>query len=267
MIDIIYKKYKALLIIYECLIIYNVEVEETNIIIPIDEMIIEITGISSFNNNSLYSLDNSFSNEGLKICKRVREFIRTGYSSFDELFSSYIETVIYLIEKYGMKETINILKLFSTIFENAVYFELGKSLFKFYELGILTILEYFKTNIPDKKTFLFISLGIFPTRIKKDFTEYINLIGIDIYKMFMNEMYSYIKNESSANFNIWHNCFIQHCLKINVLGKEKIEEIILLFMEKNLLTENGLKLLKNINSSYIDKYSARLLMEELKEDI
>ena len=264
--DIILQKYEKFLTAHDYLIIYDVKPVETDLIIPIDKIMIEISRKNDFTKEILDIFQQSFSDEWVLLCHEMRKFIINNFveDDLDKVFAGYINTMIYL-KKYTVRETVNILRLFSVIYENAVYFELGKSIFKFYELGVLTILEFYKEKIPDKNTFLFMSMGVFSTRIKIDFIEYINFIGLNIYKAYLNQLYVFIKNEDPKNLNAWYITFIQQCLKSKMLSNDKIEEIMQIFIKHDYLREEGLALLKKINSSYTDKYKAALLMKELRD--
>ena len=245
--------------------LYNIEnqvPEEINFIedVPImyiDKMMHEVT--YSEINMAIKYFQLQYFDENEKIQNKIINFIKKYKLDINGIYSSYIKTVIYLIEKYPIETVIDILRLNSKNIEQAIFTELQKFCIEPYVLGLIATLVYYKGNIPDNN--ILISIGIYIFDINKNFINYIHAIGIDIYVIFLNEFYLYILNKSCNPF-FWGN-FIEQCYYSKLMKKRKIEKAMKFFVNNKYYSMEGLKLLESINSSYTEKYKSYLLMEEL----
>ena len=226
-------------------------------IMYIDKMMHEVT--YSEINTAIEYFRLQYFNENEKIRNKIINFIKKYKLDINGIYSCYIKTVIYLIEKYPIETVIDILRLNSKNIEQAVFTELQKFCIRPYVLGLIAILVYYKGNIPDKD--ILISIGICIFNINKNFINYIHAIGIDIYVTFLNELYLYILNKPYNTF-FWGN-FIEQCYYSKLMKKGKIEKAMKFFVNNKYYSMEGLKLLESINSSYAEEYKSYLLMEEL----
>ena len=217
--------FEEILYKYKLYIEYEEEkLEEINFIedVPImyiDKMMHEVT-YSEINMAIEYFRLQHF-DENEKIQNKIINFIRKYELNADKIYSSLIKSVIYLIEKYPVKTVIDILKLNSKNIEQAIFNELLNYYIRPYELGLIIILAHYKGNIPDKNELIYIGMHIFNINKNKNFITYINSIGINIYRMFLNELYSYILNEQIKVMVPWEELFIGQCYYSKLMKKKK----------------------------------------------
>lgn len=219
----------------------------------------------------------------------IEKFIRPYKLNFNQSLYVYMNTINYLMDKYKPNDAYNLLNTFSFVMKsvlnriidsNSSVLKTVKTLANFmfierYKNFNLLDIESEKYFISAGQQFFFFNLDA-PAKLSK--TEYDELITKklfiyyqkmkDTYKSFFNILRHCILtyHEEEHRLNHLYNLFIFNiCTYPSYDNINLTEKCLLYFAKNNLCDERGLNFLKRINSSYIDEYSAILLMKELKE--
>lgn len=195
------------------------------------------------------------------------QFLYTFSASFYKLIWKYDSKCIYTMYKHVLRtNSLTLIEFYTLImftFEEAYLHGLkednfksifsikivGQHIFNFRNLMITQFLEYKSNNIHDGLAEEIITL------------DYLNKLSIDFFKIFWNNYYEHIFNDSNFE-QIKLDLLFQ--LIYPTLTNEQIENIILYLHDNNINDIIYLRILKNINSSKIDLYRSYLLIDDLK---
>ena len=218
--------------------------------------------------------------------QEIHFFIKKQNISKEEFFYEYIYTIDSWTREYALIDIIRAIDKLSRIMENILFAQYNDSFNYFYELAIFilfTRFERFPKEFENTLYYIQICEIIFNIHVQiglkdnyfskqKYFLKYIKLIGIDKYKDFLNEFYKYIillYHDLSNNPKLiaetkdLYQIFIEQCKYSKLMPAKELEECLMLFAKDDLYNEDGLELLKEINSSYVEKYKSFLLMKDL----
>lgn len=187
----------------------------------------------------------------------------------DELIYIFLFTINDLLGKYKLKDLWIIISIFSAVMSD--YFMTKTyclQFIKFSTLASIFILKEEKIENLSNKYILNFAREVFTSdkRIIEQKEIYIDLIGKDIYKLFIDELRKNCKLSKYMSHYYKEEIlytFLTQAEFYKVFTDEEIENFIKSFASYNIFSKIGLKLLKKLNSSYIEKYESLLLMEEL----
>jgi hypothetical protein len=139
---------------------------------------------------------------------------------------------------------------------------------KFSTLASILILKEEKIENLSNKYILNFAREVFTNdkRIMEQKEIYIELIGKDIYNLFIDELRrncKLIKDMPHSYKEFLFYTFLTQAEFYKVFTDEEIENFIKSFASYNIFSKIGLKLLKKLNSFYIEEYKSLFLMEEL----
>ena len=167
LIDEILKKYK-IFAEYKESVYENIQFIENVPIIPIDNILCKIVSSDKLNEEIFKYFLQYSSNRKKELRNKIYNFIEEHELTIDEIYSSYIRMVIYLIENYSIKIIRNILNTVCTSIEKAIFYKFKKCKLNLYRFGLMSILIYYKGNIP-KKDLIDIGIVFFDIKRNKDF--------------------------------------------------------------------------------------------------
>ena len=210
-------------------------------------------------------------------CERVYDSIKSLINNFhsgeiiktDELIYIFLFTINDLLGKYELKNLWIIISIFSSAMSD--YFMTKTYCLQFIKFSILAsiyILKEEKIENLSNKYILNFAKEVFTSdkRIMEQKEIYIELIGKDIYKLFIDELRKnckLIKDMSHSYKEFLFYTFLTQAKFYKAFTDEEIENFIKSFAFYNIFSKIGLELLKKLNSSYIEKYKSLLLMKEL----
>jgi len=214
-------------------------------------------------------------------CSKAYDSIKSLINNFhsgemietDELIYIFLFTINDLLRKYELKNLWIIISIFSSIMSD--YFMTKTyclQFIKFSTLASIFILKEEKIENLSNKYILNFAREVFTSdkRIIEQKELYIDLIGKDIYDLFIDELRKnckLIKDMHHSYKEFLFYTFLTQAEFYKVFVDEEIENFIKSFASYNIFSKIGLKLLKRLNSSYIDEYKSLLLMEELKNTV
>ena len=276
--------------------------EKTDYIIPFDEILINVFVCNSLNNdfNEIHKNYNPKKHRN-KLIKEINKSLKHKELNVNEYLYIFMNTINSWIEKYSLQAVYNLTEIFSDVMEFGIFYNIKENLYSLFNLGLFTIVDLydrnkFINNLDEWILFLQIQSSIFDintsfikpkysfksfcidfidiTTAKERFKEYINFIGLDEYKQFLNNLYCYIiliaytqekAEEKSTEFDLKedYEIFVTQCEYSHLLDINQIEEVLKIFVKFNLYEQDGLDLLKEYNSSYVDEYESLLLMKDL----
>ena len=251
----------------------HIELQKIDLIIPFDKFYFKPDFIQS-----LFLED---------LIDDVEKFVRPYKLNFNQILYVYMNTINYLMNKYKQNDVYNLLDTFAFDMNNVLNRIIDSNFFAFKILKDFMFIERYKDSnfqdIESEKRFISAGQQFFlfnldaPAKLSE--TEYDELITKklliyyqkmkDTYKPFFNILQHYILtyHEEDHRLNHLYNLFIFNiCTYPSYDNINLTEECLIYFAKNNLCDESGLNFLKIINSSYIDEYSAMLLMKELKEN-
>lgn len=261
------------------------------ILLPVDKMITYIVNKNKVcSRKNWIELDETnikkisqawLSNSHICLVNSLSDYVHPKHLTYTQLIASYMNTIREWAKKYKLSTLESLIIIFYDAFEEILFDECTTTNSHLYELAMFVIAEECKDKIltdqNDRLFFLKIFNRIFifdnnQTSISA-INEYINIYGIDIYKRFILEIYTYIDMlEEETIEDILDNktrsllkIFINQYRKTGLISNETFEKYLITFAEKGFVNKQGLRILKGINSPYIEKYKSLLLMKDIKE--
>ena len=212
----------------------------------------------------------------------LNDYVHPKHLTYMQLIASYMNTIREWAKKYKLSTLELLIIIFNDAFEEVLFYECTTMNIHLYELAMFVIAEECKdkvlTNQDDRIFFIKVFNIVFIFSMAEnipqaEIKEYINMYGIDIYKRFISEICTYINLlEEETIEDILDNktkellsIFINQYIKAGLVPEEIFEKYLIIFAEKGFFDRRGLKLLRMINSPYIDKYKSLLLMKDIKE--
>jgi hypothetical protein len=276
--------------------------KEYEFIIPFDKILTNIFTYDSLDDNFDKIHDDYIPDKHRnKLIKEVNKSLKHKKLIVNEYLYIFMNTINSWIEQYSLKAIYNLVEIFSDVMDDCVYQNIKENIYLLFDLGVFTIVNLYnrnklENNLDEWALFLQFQSYIFEINIsfikqryhiklccagfvdiaiaKEKFKEYINYIGLDEYKIFLNNLYSYIvlmtytqekyKIEIvKSNLINFYKVFVIQCEYSHLLPVNQVEEVLKIFIRYNLYDKNGLNLLEEYDSSYIDEYKSFLLMKDL----
>jgi len=208
-------------------------------------------------------------------------------TSPENIYASYIVTVYNWIEKYNDADFVfRLSKLFNEIIKNIIkhlnelkvedaFIEdiqvkvINNPILDITDYWSFVVAEYLKTN-PRKDSLYYTSIGNFlflkPFINKNsvlEYKKYINLVGENLYKKYLEEKLKNIKNDDFHKY-LMFNLFVVACKYTNIFTLAELENYTQIFVNIDIFDKAIYLKLKELNSKYADEYIAKMVMNEMK---
>ena len=209
------------------------------------------------------------------------------YTSPENIYASYIVTVYNWIEKYNDADFVfRLSKLFNEIIRNIIKYlnelriedafiedirnwVINNPILDITDYWSFIVAEYLKTN-PRKDSLYYTSIGNFlflkPFINKNsilEYKKYINLVGENLYKKYLEAKLKNIKNDEFRKYLIF-NLFVVACKYTDVFTLAELENYAQIFVNIDIFDKAIYLKLKELNSKYADEYIAKMVMNEVK---
>ena len=210
-------------------------------------------------------------------------------TSFETIYASYIITVYNWIEKYNDADFVfRLSKLFNEIIKNIIKhlnelkvedafrgdiqvkaININNLILDITDYWSFVVAEYLKTN-PKKDSLYYTSIGNFlflkPFINKNsvlEYEKYINLVGENIYKKYLEDRFKNIKNDDFYKY-LTFNLLVVACKYTNIFTLAELENYAQIFVNIDIFDKVIYLKLKKLNSKYADEYIAKMVMNEVK---
>ena len=268
---------------------------DKKIIFPIDKM---LTYINEYNKecpeNQFKDLDEEriesikyrWEIQNIKFSTYLINSLKDYLKQFNLTYEQYIFNYMYTIQEWTKIYRLTTLEFLNElliwVLDEILYYNffITSAQAHLYELSMFMIAEEYKNKsiVRQEDRIVFIKVFSFIFYIENinilDRKKWINLYGIKFYKRFISEIYKYIdefKEETIDDYlddktNGLYKTFINHYIYSGLITNGEFEKIILKFAEKGFISNGGLRLLKAIKSSHVDKYKSYILIKDLKKE-
>ena len=204
-------------------------------------------------------------------------------TSLENLYASYIVTVYNWIGKYNDADFVfRLSKLFNEIIKDIIKHlnelkvediqvkVINDPILDITDYWSFVVAEYLKTN-PKKDSLYYTAIGNFlflkPFINKNsvlEYEKYINLVGENIYKKYLEVKLKNIKNDDFSKY-LTFNLFVVACKYTNIFTLAELENYAQIFVNIDMFDKVIYLKLKELNSKYADEYISKMVMNDLND--